>query len=162
MHGLIYQISDQPIQKSDYITSSDFDGGDNPFDYCRDMNEKEINEAIVELANILPKEMFICKGREIIFNGGNKDFFERWQNELRSEIDSITPRVLSEGGEGTSLYQYKINKKLEDALKTASLFVDKEYTGFYTVKSTEFLLDSVTRFKPGDKFYIGGVLDYHY
>lgn len=51
MHGLIYQISDQPIQKSDYITSSDFDGGDNPFDYCRDMNEKEINEAIVELAN---------------------------------------------------------------------------------------------------------------
>ena len=106
--------------------------------------------------------MFTCKGREIIFNGGNKDFFERWQNELRSEIDSITPRVLSEGGEGTSLYQYKINKKLEDILKTASLFVDKEYTGFYTVKSTEFLLDSVTRFKPGDKIYIGGVLDYHY
>lgn len=69
MHGLIYQISDQPIQKNDYIMSSDFDEGDNPFDYCRDMNEKEINGAIAELANILPKEMFTCKGREITFNG---------------------------------------------------------------------------------------------
>lgn len=161
MHGLIYQISDVPVAKDDYIESSELEEGD-LFDYCSEVSAREMESAINSLPKELPATMFSCNKREITFLGGDKQFIQDWQVKLHKQIEHVQPEDLAEGRQGTTLYLYQIEKILENVLGTSVLFVDKDYNGCYPVKSTDFLFDCIARFSRGDKFYIGGILDYHF
>lgn len=162
MHGYIYQISDKPIEADDFIKEIDFENVSNNFDYCKNIDKEVEEKAInITLKRILPKTMFKCDGRKIIFLGGDENLFIEWREKVINMIVTKTPHEMATEDSGNS-FVFRLTDLIEDILDTMTLFVDKENTGFFTEKSTEFVFDCIGRFKPGDVFYIGGVLDYHW
>lgn len=151
MHSCIYQImrskDENRIDESDFYEHLD----DIPADYVRDLDEDDEDDYIKALPNFLPQSMFKCEGREITFLGGDKDFIEEWKAKVKAAVDGVIP------GEWQPLYELK--KVVNDMLGIACRFYSEE--DGYVTESTEFILDCM-KMKPGTKFYVGAVIDYHY
>lgn len=90
MHGIIYQISDSPIDRDDYIgvdTVSEGDMAD--FDYLYDTTEEERRKQIQYLVeHTLPKGMFTIDTDDetLVYQGG----FAEWRKSYL-DLSAIKP-----------------------------------------------------------------------
>ena len=79
MHGIIYQISDSPIDRDNYIGVDTVSEGDMVgFDYLYDTTEEERRKQIQYLVeHTLPKGMFTIgtDGETLVYQGG----FAEWR-----------------------------------------------------------------------------------
>lgn len=161
MHSYIYQITTEKQEKDCFITPYTVNDNPDHFDYTDELDsEKEIDSAIKNLANILPKTMFECNGREITYKGYDPKVIEEWQESMKEAIDCCSPKAFNATKFSPSMYLYRIKTAVYELIDSSSLFVTDD--SLSTIKNTEFILDCISLLSPGDKLYVGGVLDYHF
>jgi len=152
MHSRIFQLSESPISKEDYITEElfydDFVG--QIADYVDDSTERE--EDIKWLINTIEKygATYNEKEQSIVFLKGFKDsyFKERFQ-KLKEVIQNMNLSEFSTG----FMKVYELKDLIED-----------EY-GFYIYYNDSYApIDAFVRedVEEGKKYFIGNVLDYHF
>ena len=128
----------------DYDDFSDF------ADYIDDVERDEEKE-LLEYFDSLFEGIFSRKGRTVTLLDTSK-FIEEWRKTIKKCADNL------DFTDWHSLFQLKEIMKLTHREYNTMLYTN--YAGF------EYFGDFVQRLyaahKPGDKFYIGGILDYHW
>lgn len=151
MHSRIIQLSKEPIDKDDYITEDTFidDFVGVIADYVSEETDRE--EDIKWLLYAIKEYGIVYNDKEesIIFPKGFKEnYFRERFKELKEVVQNI------------SLEQFASNSTV--AYNLASLIEDKH--GFYIYTSFWQSFDSFVRgeLEEGEKYYIGGTIDYHF
>ena len=163
MHSKIYQIAEEKIDGDNFITEQtfNFEGRDDFYDYCSDINEEERNNCIESLTKyLLPTGMFSLDTNEkdtLIYNGGVEEWKEEWVNKIHQKAQAITPENITEWiGEA-----YSLEKELLNPLDIGSRFVMDSYPSAVAQQSGD-LKVMICGLKPGTKLHIGGVVDFHW
>lgn len=80
MHSSIFQISEMPIDKENYLNEDTlYQGEGSYYDYCANINDEGRREEIADLIKTLPKGMFeIVDDDTIRYNGGA----DKWKEEF--------------------------------------------------------------------------------
>lgn len=154
-HGTIVQLSKSPITEDDYITPDLFYEGYERFaDYIGDeiTDDKRLRE-IKGFVTVF-KGAFEQDNDSLVYKG-IENFTRLWTDEIKSKASEI------KDGEYDFLKFYK----LKDALENFNI------DGFrYCIKDWNDSPDPVgtlvnfcqSELKPGDRVFVGGMVDYHY
>ncbi len=152
MHSRICQLSQKPIDKSDYITEDMFydDFVGTVGDYVQESPTGR-KEDIEWLMAIIEDYGAIYNSSEesILFPIGFKEnYFKESYEKLKEAVQNM------------SLEQFASDSIIVSTLK---LLIDSKY-GFYIYTTHWQTLDNFVRceLKEGEKYYIGGILDYHF
>lgn len=157
MHSSIIEIRDHRTDKDEWATEENFyDDCDEMIDYCHDLTEDERAEYIEAF---MDSELFgalFTKGEEpdtIVYNGRLESLKSEWYKSIQSELD----KMVSNG----SLSSYNLNRAIEKPFLSELLFCLPDWNGDRASYPSE-LMEWLDRFKVGDVFYIGGIVDYHF
>ena len=152
MHSRIFQVSEKPIEKSDYIVESNY--WDHWFlnshaDYVADSDR---DEDIEWLSSYGDKGIFFDKDEhgEFLIVTDKISYFARKYERFKAELEKVNAMSLEQfSKDWSSLWS------LKDAYE--------EKYGFYIDENDDLMsLDSFVRTCRTDvKYYIGGTVDYH-
>lgn len=158
MHSKIFQVSKGPIKRSQFIDADTVADNTDWVDYADEESEERRIKLVQELINsALPHGMFqiIDDGCTLIYQDGLDKWKEDYVKKIHQAAAAITPaNVLTWCSE---------KKELSDLLKRPiggyTMFViEDNYCAEFSNEFMEFIKD----IKPGDKIYVGAVLDYHW
>ena len=150
MHAKIIEIGTKKLKRADYITEDNFipeEYGDFA-DYIQGV-EKEIEKKVIAWFDDL--EFFTRKGRELTLQpmGG---FMDDWKMKIVDMANNL------DFTDWFSFYDIKdVMKKTHEKWVGKICMNGEEFWDF-----GYFCQYIYENYKPGDKFYIGGILDYHY
>jgi acyl carrier protein len=151
MHSRIFQLSEVPVNKEDYITEDEFIDGFVGMiaDYVS--SDTDRREDIQWLCSVLKEYGIIYDENEesiIFLEGFKKKYFKERFEKLRTTLQNMSLEEFS----SDSLAAFELASLIENRF---SFYVYSEYTWQS--------LDNFVRseLKEGQKYYIGGTLDYH-
>lgn len=151
MHSRIFQLSEVPVDKEDYITEDEFIDGFVGMiaDYVS--SDTDRREDIQWLCSALKEYGIIYDENEesiIFLEGFKKKYFKERFEKLRTTLQNMSLEEFS----SDSLAAFELASLIENRF---SFYVYYEYTWQS--------LDNFVRseLKEGQKYYIGGTLDYH-
>ena len=149
MHSKIIEISETPIEREEYITEGCFcDEEFNHFaDYLQGV-KPESEEKIIEWIDRYG--IFERNGRELTLLDVSP-FLEKWREKIKERANNIDF--------SDTLALYRLRKIIKETHVDASL---RFYFGEEFMTLGELVHWLYNFHKPGDKFYIGGILDYHF
>ena len=158
MHSRIFQIAEKPIDEENYINANSFENqcGENPgffADYVSDICPEEQEKSIALLSELLDG---ICEvnGRELTVLD-TSDFLNEWAKEMRELTEGLTIENVYDK-------TYDISKMAERTHRNVySRFMIEDWNAPYADTFSTFV-SFVTRFEPGAKLYVGGVVDFHW
>lgn len=160
MHGIIYQISDSPIDRDNYIGVDTVSEGDMAgFDYLYDTTEEERRKQIQYLVeHTLPKGMFTIDtdGETIVYQGGFSEWRKTYLDLIRTRTEAINEENIMEWI-GPA---YQLQKAIVNPLDSVDYYVT-ESDSYGTAERSRDLMLMVGRLEAGAKLYIGEVLGYH-
>lgn len=160
MHGTIYQISTEHIDRDDYIGVETVSEGEMAgFDYLYETEEGERSKSIQYLAErILPKGMFsiAADGESLVYQGG----FEQWRKSYLNLIRSKTEVINEDNIMDWIGPAYQLQKAIVNPLDTSAYFV-MESNRFGTAERSRDLMVMISNLKEGTRLYIGEILGYH-
>ena len=142
MFSTIFQLSNRPIEKREYIGIEHVGQGDMVFmDYTCEIDNEDRKREIKNLAGrILPEGMFTLNADETLaYNGG----FTEWRMEWA----------------GTA---YHLQKAILNPLATDCLFITEFCDGHGTAERSRELMRLVETLAAGEKLYIGAVIGYRF
>lgn len=149
MHSKIIEISTKPIERDEYMTAGDFtyEEYDHFADYIQGIDPK-LEEPILQWFD--NDEIFKRNGRELILLDLH-GFMEDWRKAIITRANNI------DFTDGLALY--KLNDVINETHKQSELmfYFMEEFMNFGRLA---FYL--YNNYKVCDKFYVGGILDYHY
>ncbi len=160
MHSTIFQIATEVIDKENFIDENIFAQGDYSFyDYCGEISDDDRKSVIKSLVNnLLPSGMFTLSGDDyLVYEGGINEWKEQWVARIHERAEAVSVSNITEGISAV----YLLEKELKNPLDIGSRFCLESYPTSYAEESAE-LIKVICRLKPGDKLYVGGVLDYHW
>lgn len=154
MHSRIFQVSEEPISKSDWVDESYFyDGFVGRYaDYTADVSDNEREGSIQWLVDI-SNGGFEREG-DAITVVDKKKLFEKDFENYRGHLEEIQSKL--------SLDSFSDNSMEMDMFRLQSVYDDEggmyvcDNDGYY-----ETLGHYVRRLHDGETFYIGAVIDYH-
>ena len=157
MHANIYQITERELPRSEFIDEYTFhDRLPDGADYTRTIPECEEEPYMGWLEGAL-KGVFERDGRELTFVGV-EPFLEEWVAKIKESADGL----FTEFFDSITLYQHKCLCERTHR-NIASLIYSGERRQGRTENFGDFIQSlSYRNFKPGDKLYIGGIVDFHY
>jgi hypothetical protein len=149
MHSKIIEISKRPIDRDDYISIGcfDYEEYDHFADYIQGVEQERENDI---MSWIDEYGIFNRKGRKLTLLDLN-GFMEEWRKAIITRANNI------DFTEGLALY--KLEEIIKETHKQSELMFYFE-DEFMTLGRLAFYL--YNNYKVCDKFYIGGILDYHY
>lgn len=152
MHGLIFQLNDEIIDKDDFLTEEEL--YDDFVGIIADYVDGDIDRdaAIGELILSLTPYGIIYDPTEqsIVFKKGfKKAFFKERYTNLKKYISKLTLEEFS--GSTDTFPLYCIKKTIEDKFGTYIYF------GYSCITLDEF----VREMEEGKKYYFGSAIDYH-
>lgn len=160
MHSSIFQISEMPIDKENYLNENTLQQGEGSYyDYCANINDEERREEIADLIKTLPKGMFeLVDDDTIRYNGGA----DKWKEEFVATLQEKAKEVTTENCTMWIGAVYQLEKYLKNPLDTDyQFYMDEQGITGYAEQSYDFLR-TVSELEPGTLLYIGGVVDYHF
>lgn len=149
MHSKIIEITTQPIERDEYMTAGGFtyEEYDHFADYIQGIDTKLEETILLWFDN---EGIFERNGRELTLLDLN-GFMEDWRKAIITRANNI------DFTDGLALY------KLSDVIKETHTHSELM---FYFLEEFmdfgRFVFYLYNNYKAGDKFYIGGILDYHY
>lgn len=158
MHSKIFQITENLLSSEEYVTAETFYDNLPPMaDYVSDLTEREAETCMMCLLDSALDGIFIRDGRELTFLGINQ-FVEEWITQIKESAQTMnieTFRDLS------TLYRHisLCNKTHRDVESLIYYGADQEASPDPFGSFIMWLLSA--DIKPGAKFYIGGVVDFH-
>jgi len=153
MHTHIIQFSKKTICQDDYIREEMFYDS-HEIDYsqeCRDDSEKEY---VMDLLCLSLKGCCTRQGHVFTYNGGCQNILNEWGNDIKKKVDNLRENNINKLST-----REDIRSSLDDPLKINVFFHGKDWRP-YLHRSDEFL-DFLVNLNPGEKFYIGNILDCH-
>ena len=161
MHSKIFQITENKVERDDYLDEDTLTQGDGSFyDYCGNISEEDRKEMIASLVNhVLPTGMFRLVGDdEMVYMGGADLWKEKWVNAIHDKALLVnTENVLDWIGAA-----YQLEKELENPLHTDfNFYLSEDNAQSYAEPSKEFM-KMVCGLEKGTHLFIGGVIDYHF
>lgn len=160
MHSSIFQISEMPIDKENYLNEDTlYQGEGSYYDYCANINDEGRREEIADLIKTLPKGMFeLVDDDTIRYNGGA----DKWKEEFVATLQEKAKEVTTENCTMWIGAVYQLEKYLKNPLDTDyQFYMDEQGITGYAEQSYDFLR-TVSELEPGTLLYIGGVIDYHF
>lgn len=162
MHSVIYQISDQPITRDEFIGIDHIEGGDmTSFDYAYENIEEERKEYIRDLVErILPKGMFTLgeDGETLIFQGGFTEWRKSYLDIIRDKVEEIDEENIMKWVGPT----YQLQKAILNPLDTDALFITDFANGYGLAERSRELMTMIGNLQTGERLYIGTVVGYHF
>ncbi len=148
MHSKIIEISKTPMVRDEYMSEGCFcpEEYDHFADYIQIVPQDSENDIISWLDK---HGIFERNGRELTLLDLNP-FIEEWRAEIKKRANNI------DFTDGLSLYRLK--EVIKETHQESSLIF---YFGEF-MPMGELVHWLYNHYQPGDKFYIGGILDYHY
>lgn len=161
MHSYIYQISQYPIGKDEYIGQDHIVAGEMAsIDYCEEIEPSEHMAALHNLVGrVLPACMVTINpdGTSLTYHGG----FTEWNREY---VKSLLVKATSVNETNVFKYigpTYQLQKAIVNPLGTDSLFVTEYTDGIGTAERSRELMRIIGELQIGEKLYIGAILNYH-
>ena len=158
MHSRIYQISTKPIGEYDRLAPEHLYGEN--YSFCDYIGIEDDEETRIEDIGYLQetlKDIFALEDDHLVYKGGLTLFVADWNRYLQNLTFG-----LQEEQSIHSINMYRIKNATEDThLGCSFRFYIDEWNGWPgpTADLIDFLQHQV---KPGDKLYIGAVIDYHF
>jgi hypothetical protein len=156
MHSRIYQIGLKPFKPEDYACPEWFyEDSDDFADYIGNEITGDARLQDIKCLQSGFEEIFDLDGETLVFKGfGN--FIQEWNDYIKSLTEQIKDDKYDQ------FLMWKIsNATKETHLETASRFYIEDWNG--RPEAAEDLIDFLQhQVKPGDKIYIGAVIDYHF
>ncbi len=160
MHSSIFQVGIQPIEVDDYVSQENFyDSFDDFADYIgEEWTDDNRKDEIRWLAGTL-SELFDLDetGEALVYKGGMEAFKEQWAAAIREAAQEVT---------GDNILELMPRWKTRAACKKTHLCCDYRFS-IQDCSSYPDSLDGLIgyvngKMKPGDKLYVGAVIDFHY
>ncbi|MBP2070751.1 MULTISPECIES: hypothetical protein [Thermoanaerobacterium] len=153
MHGLIFQLNDEIIDKDDFLTEEEL--YDDFVGIIADYVDGDIDRdaAISELVISLTPYGIVHDPTEqsIVFKKGFKEkFFKPRLEKLKKRIANLTLKDFI--GNSNTLFLYEIKNLIEEKY---GIYV-------YTNKCWATFDEFVREMKEGQKYYFGSAIDYHF
>ena len=158
MHARIYQISLENKCEEDWINDeliTDSDMAYYGIDYVCESDERE--DDLQWLKDTLPTDMFSVNGNEITLLNDGADILASHFKKIKDYINGISEENYVND---TFPYDYKIKNLVNNILNIEHLFFIDDWSNCPTY-SIDFIRYCHQRGK-GTKFYVNGILDYHY
>lgn len=148
MHSKIIEISETPMERDEYMSEGCFcpEEYERFADYIQSVPQDSENDIISWLDK---HGIFERNGRELELLDLNP-FIEEWRAEIKKRANNI------DFTDGFALYRLK--EVVKETHRESSLMF---YFGEF-MPMGELVHWLYNHYQPGDKFYIGGILDYHY
>ena len=127
MFSTIFQLSNRPIEKREYIGIEHVGQGDMVFmDYTCEIDNEDRKREIKNLAGrILPEGMFTLNADETLaYNGGFTEWRKAYLDLIRKRTDALTEKNIMEWA-GTA---YHLQKAILNPLATDCLFITEFVT----------------------------------
>lgn len=155
-HAYIIQLDTEPIEDDNLVSEEDF-FEDERFDYFETISDADREEVVDKIAKyVFPTGMFHKEGDCFIYQGG----IEKWKEEYLKELNEILSKITTNNLWGIKGL-FALKDKIQNALDQ-NKFVVECWSGFCANDSTEFMEFVDHYLKPGDKLYIGSIIDFHY
>lgn len=150
MHSRIFQIETKRTERDDYIKSCffEYDEYSRFADYVSD--DVDVRNDLKWLDNDI-RGIFERNGRKLTLLNTNA-FVDEWKQEIKNRAENI------DLCDWSSVYDLKA--VLRETHRFSDFKVYCEYGGI--MDFGDYMRHLITAHKPGDVFYIGGILDYHY
>lgn len=150
MHSTIIEILQQPVKRGEYMTEDSFDAEEYTrfADYIQNVNKERENDTLKWIDTL---QVFDRKGRELTLRpmGG---FMDDWKMEIVKKAKNLDMT------DWMSYYNMKaLLRKTHLDCDTMICMNGQEFWEF-----GYFIQHLYETNQPGDKFYIGGILDYHF
>lgn len=161
MFSTIFQLSNRPIEKREYIGIEHVEQGDMVFmDYTCEIDNEDRKRGIKNLAGrILPEGMFTLNADETLaYNGGFTEWRKTYLDLIRKRTDALTEKNIMEWA-GTA---YHLQKAILNPLATDCLFITEFCDGHGTAERSRELMRLVETLAAGEKLYIGAVIGYRF
>jgi hypothetical protein len=157
MHAAIYQITERELSRSEFINEYTFlDNLPDGADYVGTISAYEEEPYIGWLEGAL-KGVFERNGRELTFVGV-EPFLKEWAAKIKESADGLSAEFF----DSVTLYLHKCLCERTHR-NIDSLIYSGENRQGQTETFGEFIQSlSCGYIKPGDKLYIGGIVDFHY
>lgn len=162
MHSVIYQISDRPISKKEYVTIEHVGLGNMVYmDYTCQCEEEERRMEILNLVeHALPKGMFELNqdGETLTYKGGFREWRKSYTDGIHKRAENINEEKVMEWM-GTA---YLLQKFIVNPFGTNRLFIT-EFDGTYgTAEYSRGFMTLVGKLPIGAQLYIGAVIGYRF
>jgi len=151
MHDIIFEVSEMPVDESDYITAEGF--SDNEFiwsisDYIKETEDRE--DDIKGLQNITKDTLELIQENNIykikLLPEGKENFFCKRLDTLKSLFNSMTLEEFCDDANS-----FKLRMLIED-----------KYSSYFYLNGAFYNLDSfIRRLTEEETYFIGGVIVYH-
>lgn len=150
MHSKIIEISTKPIERDEYIDAECFtyEEYDHFADYIQGIDPKLEETILLWFDN---EGIFERKGRELTLLDLN-GFMEEWRKAIITRANNIDFTDW--------LALAKIREVIKETHHYSDLMFCFDGEEFMNIGQLAHYLYKNNR--PGDKFYVGGILDYHY
>ncbi len=157
MHDNIFQVSRKPIARDDYPDTDLIAENTEWIGYCDEVDKGTRLNAIKHLVDeILPEGMFSIdsEGDVLTYIGGLEEWAEEYVKKIQDAANKLTPSNI--------LTWCKEKKALKDIMRSpighSTMFVlDNNLFAEFSCEFIEYINDM----QPGDKLFIGSVLNYH-
>lgn len=161
MFSTIFQLSNRPIEKREYIGIEHVGQGDMVYmDYICEIDSEDRKREIMNLAErILPEGMFTLNADETLtYNGGFTEWRKTYLDLIRKRTDALTEKNIMEWA-GTV---YHLQKAILNPLATDCLFITEFCDEHGTAERSRELMRLVETLAAGEKLYIGAVIGYRF
>lgn len=154
MHNTIYQISRERVNADEFITSSEFCPEEYMHfaDYIDDVDDDSYEDLYKALDHLLDG-VFTRDGDELTYIGA-ENFMENWINHIKCLVEPLTVESMKDW-----MPLWLVKSTIRDThLRTVNkIYCDEEIQTFGS-----FMQNVFANLKPGDKLYLGGVVDFHW
>lgn len=155
MHSKIYQVAARPISLDEYVGPSDFYDNSSDFaDYIGDEDEgddrkEDIGYLAEELSDVFDLD---ADNDALVFKGLDK-FKQQWMSAIREKAAAVTEENILDW---RSLYM------LEQVCRETHIESSRRFSidGGIAEPMSD-LIKFAASLKPGQRLYIGAVIDYH-
>lgn len=152
-HSRIFQITEKKIDEDQYI-NEDFDP--QQWDDFADFIEEIGNpQKSLEWFDDVFEGIFTRNGRELTLLDIT-DFMEDWLCEIKRTTD------ISVDGMREWRFRYNLSSLLRHTHRNIDFHFVLDEDGLEIDNAGGFINNLYSSYKPGNKFYIGGILDYHF
>ncbi len=158
MRNFIYQITTRELEKEEYIDSSTFDDyniGDFA-DYTEDIEEEDEEELLEDLGKML-EGVFRREGRKLIFLGA-ENFIYEWIVAIKDMVAQLDNNNIKD-----AMFFCKTRDLFEQTHQTtdARIWISENDNGTADPFG-DFIRSAYANNKPGDVFYVGGIVKFHF
>ncbi len=157
MHSNVYQITPKPLQREDYMDAVGIPE-ENLYEFAdrgEDVMEEDEETEMQALDNLL-QGVFRREGRTLIYLGAD-EFVKEWRQAILKEACLLNDESFKSGMTAHHLKELADRTHLRTATRIYGYAGDEWADPF-----GEFITHVYANNKPGDRYYIGGIVDFHY